>query len=161
MSDAHAAERVLPGTNSMAFVAAHVIDACFFAATILGGLVPNPLEATLGTVDRIEEVTSLPPPAELLAMWASVARRLEDALESDSAERLAAPSPRPFPVRDGSLLGGLAFLAQHESYHVGQLALVRKALGSSGTSASAPTTSATNSASSGCAMRPTARCPIS
>jgi hypothetical protein len=32
-------------------------------------------------------------------------------------------------VGDRTLLGALAFLAQHESYHVGQLALLRKYAG--------------------------------
>jgi uncharacterized damage-inducible protein DinB len=32
-------------------------------------------------------------------------------------------------VSDGSVLGAVAFLAQHESYHMGQLGLLRKALG--------------------------------
>jgi uncharacterized damage-inducible protein DinB len=131
VSDAQAATRVLVGTNSMAFVAAHVIDARFYAATLLGRTVPNPLEATLGAVERIEDVTSMPPAAELLEMWTSISNVLAGALESASAERLEAPSPRRFPVRDGSVLGALTFLAQHESYHVGQLALLRKALGHS------------------------------
>jgi uncharacterized damage-inducible protein DinB len=33
------------------------------------------------------------------------------------------------PGADGTVLGALAFLAQHESYHVGQVALLRRQLG--------------------------------
>jgi len=129
VSDAQAAARVLAGANSMAFVAVHVIDARFHAAALLGRTAPNPLEATLGAVERIEDVTSLPTVGQFLDMWESISAHLADAFETASSDRLAAPGPRLFPVRDGSVLGALTFLAQHESYHVGQLALVRKALG--------------------------------
>lgn len=138
VSDAQAGARVLPGTNSMAFVAVHVVDARFYAASLLGRTVPNPLQATAATVERIEDVTSLPSVAELLEIWASISARLQEALVAASADRLAVPGPRPFPVRDGSVLGALTFLAQHESYHVGQLALIRKALGHSAMSYARP-----------------------
>ncbi len=129
VSDAHAAERVLPGTNSMTFVVAHVVDARYFVAQLLGRPLFNPLATVLGDVERIEEVTQLPSLFELRNMWLLVGNHLEDCLETAAAELLAAPSPEAFPVSDGSVLGAVAFLAQHESYHIGQLALLRKALG--------------------------------
>jgi uncharacterized damage-inducible protein DinB len=129
VSDAHAAERMLPGTNSMAFVVAHVIDARHFVAKLLGKPTDNPLAAALDDVKRIEDVTVLPPLIELREMWFAVGKHLEDCLTAASADLPARPSPQTFPVGDDSLLGGIAFLAQHESYHIGQLALLRKALG--------------------------------
>jgi len=129
VSDTHAAERVLPGTNSVAFIVAHVVDARYFVAKLLGRPIYNPLEVVLGDVQRMEDVTHLPTLFELRNMWLTVGKHLPDCLESASADLLAAPSPQAFPVGDGSLLGGIAFLAQHESYHIGQLALLRKALG--------------------------------
>lgn len=33
------------------------------------------------------------------------------------------------PVEDKTIMGGFAFLISHESYHVGQLGLLRKELG--------------------------------
>ena len=47
-----------------------------------------------------------------------------------SAVDLAAPAPWQAPgVDDKTMLGLLAFLAQHDSYHVGQMAILRKAVG--------------------------------
>lgn len=129
VSEAHAAERVLPGTNSIAFVAAHVVDARYFLAGLLGRAIPNPLARTLGHVTRIEEVDRLPGLAELRESWVSVSKHVEHGLATVSVGSLERPSPQKFPVQDASVLGGLAFLAQHESYHVGQISFIRKGLG--------------------------------
>lgn len=129
VSDADANRRVLPGTNSMAFVTAHVVDARHVALTLLDRPMPNPLAGTLGKVARIEDVEEMPALASLRASWLAVSAALERCLEGATAESLRKVSPQPFPVGDPSLLGGLAFLAQHEAYHVGQLALMRKGLG--------------------------------
>ena len=43
-------------------------------------------------------------------------------------ERLAAEPPFKFPVADRTYVGAVTFLAQHEFYHVGQLALLRKGM---------------------------------
>lgn len=129
VSEAHAAERVLPGTNSMAFIVAHVVDARHFALILLGRPAANPLTAILGHVTRIEQVEQMPGLAELGGFWSTVSKHLEACLETVSAELLERPSPQKFPLQDVRVLAGLAFLAQHESYHVGQLSLIRKGLG--------------------------------
>jgi len=48
-------------------------------------------------------------------------------LEASDLER---PAPHVFPIEGGeSLLGCLAFLVQHDSYHLGQVAFLRRYLG--------------------------------
>ncbi len=46
-----------------------------------------------------------------------------------SAGELGRESPQEFPVNDGSLLAGIAFLLAHEAFHIGQLAFLRKYVG--------------------------------
>ena len=48
------------------------------------------------------------------------------ALETVDAATLKGPPPFRFSIADATLLGGIAFLTQHDSYHIGQLALLRK-----------------------------------
>ena len=129
VSGAHAAARVLPSMNSIAFVVAHVVDARHFAAKISRRAVEHPLEAMLGRVERIEQVASMPSLTELRGMWGSAGRHFQDCLQAASADLLLPPSPQRFSVRDRSLLDGFPLLAQHESYHVGRLGFVRQALG--------------------------------
>ncbi len=46
-----------------------------------------------------------------------------------SEGELREPCAQQFPIEDRTLLGGVAFLLQHEAFHLGQLAFLRKALG--------------------------------
>ena len=60
-----------------------------------------------------------------------MAAHLAATLAGAPAELLNESSPQRFPIADSTRLGAIAFLAQHESYHVGQLALLaRQANGS-------------------------------
>ena len=45
------------------------------------------------------------------------------------ANRYNLPAPQWLRSQDGTLLGGLAFAAMHEAYHVGQMGFLRKWLG--------------------------------
>jgi len=129
LTDEEASRRVSPRVNSVAFLLAHLTDTRYFGATLLGRPGANPLSLVLDGARGIDEVKVLPPLAELRTHWLGAARHLETALAATRAEALDAPSGQRFPIDDPSLLGTIAFLMQHESYHVGQLGLLRKELG--------------------------------
>ena len=129
VSDGHARQRPTDNTNSMAFIAAHLVDARHFMATLAGLELPNPVGETLRDVRDISAATELPSLATLRSAWRDLAAPLVQRLTEVTAEDLAGPSPESFPVEDRSVLGGIAFLLQHESFHLGQLALLRKQLG--------------------------------
>ena len=59
----------------------------------------------------------------------AVSSAIDARLEEITAEELSAPSERGFPGVERTRLGVLTFLVQHDSYHVGQLALLRKPAG--------------------------------
>jgi hypothetical protein len=124
-----ALRRPIPRGNNLAFIVAHLVDARHFLAKLLGRPLENPLTATLGDVSTIEEVKDLPSLDELRAMWGAISGHLEECLLSAPPETLAAEVDQLFPIADGSVLGAVTFLLQHESYHVGQLGLIRKSLG--------------------------------
>lgn len=128
VTEEHASRRLLPGTNSISYLVAHLVDGRHYVLTLLGRPVANPL-AALKEAGSIEQVETLPPLSELRAHWRAVSDHLDAAFEGASAAQLAVASDQRFPVGDPSLLGALAFLSQHESYHVGQAALMRKGLG--------------------------------
>ena len=71
----------------------------------------------------------LPPLAELRQLWLDASAQLDATLEGASSGQLGAPFDGRFPVGSPTALGAVTFLAQHESYHVGQMALLRKGLG--------------------------------
>lgn len=128
VSASQAAERVRGG-NPMAFLAAHLLDARCCLSGLLGAPVENPVGDALRDARSADDVDTLPSLGTVLAEWDRVSPHLEAALASATAAQLDAPSPQRFPVRDPRLGAAVAFLLQHESYHLGQLALLRRQLG--------------------------------
>lgn len=125
VSDEVAARVVAESTNTMIFVAVHVFDARIFMADTAGVALHHPYPE-IASARRAQDIVDYPPLADLIVQWAHVSKALERCLESLSDECLGAPSSRRFPVGDKSLLGALSFLIQHESYHIGQLSLLRR-----------------------------------
>jgi uncharacterized damage-inducible protein DinB len=129
VDDALARQRVVPGTNHLAFLTAHLADARHFLASTLGVPLENPLAAQLQYGKTLDEVGELPPLAELVAAWDRVSAHLADKAPGIGASRLDADSGLRFPVQDRTVLGAVAFLVQHDSYHIGQMAFLRRQLG--------------------------------
>lgn len=128
VDDALAGRRVTPGCNSLAFLAAHLTDSRHYACKVAGRELANPLSGVLERGKTQDEVEPLPPLADIARAWDAVSAHLAAVLEGLDADALAGKGPR-FPGTDGTLLSGLAFLAQHDSYHVGQMAILRRQLG--------------------------------
>jgi uncharacterized damage-inducible protein DinB len=129
LTDAQAQWRPSPEVNSAAFVAAHVCESRVAIAGWLDAPVENPWAALLANARSIADTPTLPGLSDVRGTWdrasAAIARRLAVA----SPAELDGPAPHGFPVGGPTLLGALGFLAQHDSYHVGQLALLRKLAG--------------------------------
>ncbi len=71
-----------------------------------------------------------PTVAEMKKAWDEVSQRLSAVLAEPSEGILSQPAPEGgAPSFDGKLSGIVAFLAFHESYHVGQVSYLRKWLG--------------------------------
>ena len=128
--DAAAGERhVTEGTNSIAFLVAHLTDSRHFIATLLNAPLSNPLAAALAGARSEAEVPALPPLSALTEAWERVSAHLAVQIERLDTPVLVRPVTQRFPGGDGTLLGALTFLVQHDSYHLGQLALLRRQLG--------------------------------
>ncbi len=127
--DEKAAVRPSPDTNSATFIAAHLTDARFYLLKMLGVSHPNPIAAFLAGAKSIDEIKELPSLDQVQEAWSDVAHALRDRLESITAVELDAPVDTRFPMPNATLLGVLTFLVQHDSYHIGQLAMLRKHAG--------------------------------
>ena len=97
-------------------------------------LAENPLAPVLAGAKTLEDVKGPLPLDATRAAWATVSAALRAALESLTPEQLDAPSTMRFPISDKTLLGVIAFLVQHDAYHLGQLSLLRRQLGLAGMS---------------------------
>lgn len=118
-------------TNSIGFIALHLVDARYYIADYLDIDLLNPYKEVFANVKRIEDLhrDQYPDIEELRTQWVTVAEALNQELPHVKKGQLQAESPFQFPVEDRSVYGGLQFLIQHESYHIGQMALLRKYAG--------------------------------
>jgi uncharacterized damage-inducible protein DinB len=129
VTDGKARERPNTLTNNLAFLGCHLVDSRHFLAARLGLDEVNPFVDQLRSVERIEQMESFPPITDIRAAWLSLAPVFEECVKSLTSSELRVPSRPRFPVDDPSVGGMLAFLVQHESYHIGQMALIRKYIG--------------------------------
>jgi uncharacterized damage-inducible protein DinB len=126
ITDAQCHERPSDTTNSAAFVAGHLAEARFWGLKILGAERPNPLEKYLGQWKGIDEITTWPSLAEIRSAWAEASTALDTRMAAITPAELDAPSGSQMPLDDSSVLGLFGFMVQHDSYHLGQLSLLRK-----------------------------------
>src|ERR1043166_7888178 len=129
LTDEQARARPSAAANSAAFVAAHVADSRFFLLKMLGAARPCPLGGDPGGRKAIGETTEWPSRAQVQEAWTEAAHALRDRLAAMTPADLDARADSGFPIEDQSVLGVLTFLVQHDSYHVGQLSLLRKIAG--------------------------------
>jgi uncharacterized damage-inducible protein DinB len=123
---------VRPGemANHMAFIAAHLVDARHWLARTVGLSAENPFAARLAGARSIDDLRDCPSVAESRDAWRALALPLEAHLGRVDGSVLDQDSSTRFPISDKSLVGTVAFLAHHEAYHIGQLALLRRVVGS-------------------------------
>jgi DinB superfamily len=128
IDDAAAQKRPNKKTNSMIFLALHLLDARFFLLSLLGSIKRNPFRKYVDWSDSIDEIDDYPPIGKILRAWEKQNLLLNRILSALSAKDIGKKLDMEFP--DGkSALSMISFMAEHEAYHVGQLGLIRKYLG--------------------------------
>ena len=131
VTDEKAAMRPSASTNSAAYIAVHVAESRFFLLKMLGAEQASPLAGYLDGVRGIDDVKRFPAVADIQRAWTTASHALRDRLDTMTAAELDASiaSPFPLPISDPTTLSLLTFFVQHDSYHIGQLALLRKHAG--------------------------------
>jgi uncharacterized damage-inducible protein DinB len=129
LSDETARVRHASGVNSATFIAAHVTDSRFFILKTLGGTLENPLSASLDKAKSIDDITDWPALDTIRGAWTEVSSAIDGQLVASTSDDLSTAVDARFPGVERTRLGALTFLVQHDSYHLGQLALLRKPAG--------------------------------
>ena len=129
LSDSEAQYRLPGGGNSVAFLAAHLTDSRHYLSSRLGHPLANPLSRYLADAKSIDEIRSWATLDQVRAAWLAISAHLLTTLESLTTEELDTPNVPRFPITDTTPLGMIAFLTQHDSYHIGQVGFVRRQLG--------------------------------
>ena len=129
VDDATACKRLSRDTNHMAFLVCHLVDSRYYLARLLGIDAECPFKEQFDKVQSVDDMLEVPALADLRAAWTAATALVAERLAEVGADELLEPSGQSFPNDDRTRLGAVAFLLQHESYHIGQLGLLRKALG--------------------------------
>jgi len=129
IDDETAQKRLSEGTNNMVFIACHLVDARYYLAGTLGLDSDYPFKELLRDARSIDDIRVFPSVESVLTSWTVSAERLQSRLAFLSVDDLAEQIELPIPVEERTVGGLLTFLMQHESFHIGQLAILRKSLG--------------------------------
>jgi len=128
VTEEQAKERVSDHNNPLNWLAVHTVWARYNIAGLLGKQVDNPYKGLFEGFKPFDPNYKYATLAEAKAEWQKASDLLKDALATVTDEQLAADAPFKNPTGDSTIGGAIAFLAQHESYDVGQVAFLKKYL---------------------------------
>ncbi len=117
------------GSNHMLWVVGHVVWARGNVARTLGSTWSLSWAKLFARGAEAGDASNYPQVDEVRKAWTDVSTELATIFPKASEELLDQPYDKP--MFDGKVGGFIAFLAFHETYHVGQLGYLRKWLGHS------------------------------
>ena len=116
--------------NPMLWIAGHMTVSRFTLAHLMGAKNEGPWKDLFSRGGQTTELEDLPDLSEIQAVWSAVSEDLIGRMENLGESELSRPvAPESFRFADKTLRGVILFRGHHESYHVGQMAYLRKWLG--------------------------------
>jgi len=121
----------VPGddSNHLMWVAGHLTWSRGNLLRVLDSEWEAPWLSVFARGEKLTTPEQYPPVDEIRSAWNEVSRKLSASLGEVPARVLAKPAPEGPPSFDGKIGGVVAFLAFHETYHVGQISFLKKWLG--------------------------------
>ncbi len=127
VTEEQAKERISDHNNPLNWLGTHTVWARYNTCLFLGKPpANNPYNGLFENFKPFDPSYNYAMLAEIKTEWAKATELLKEALASVSEEFLAADSPLKSPIGDFTNGGTVAFLAQHESYDIGQIAYLKK-----------------------------------
>ncbi len=119
--------------SSVSFLIGHLLSSRYGLLKMVDAGEENPFAEQFGRNAEPQDVSDYPDISELNQAWTALSDSFHAALEEMSDEQLLAAAPDGFPVEDQTMRGAINFLCWHESYHVGQIGVLRTESGYSST----------------------------
>jgi DinB superfamily len=117
------------GSNPLIWVAGHAMTSRSSLTRIVGERVDNQWSDIFARGATVDSNVPYPEVGEIIALWDTVTEKLMARLAELHDDDLSQPSPFPVPTGDKTKRGAIVFLNYHETYHIGQMAYLRKWLG--------------------------------
>jgi DinB superfamily len=129
VTEDHAKERISDHNNPLNWLATHTTWARYNICMLLGKPpAKNPYDGLFENFKPFDPAYSYPALSEIKAEWEKASALLTEPFAAITDEQLAADSPLKSPIGDFTIGGTVAFLAQHESYDIGQMGFLKKYL---------------------------------
>lgn len=113
--------------NTVLWIAGHILNTRMVLLSVLTGrneyLAFNRLFGK-GSDNKIDD--SYPSLEVLKENWLHISVTLHEVLDAIPEEDLISVAPFQTSIPDSTLLGLIAYMAAHESYHIGQISVLRK-----------------------------------
>ncbi len=130
LSDTEANTRNSDNINNIKWVMGHMLDTRLGTMSKFADLpVDGSYRARFGRGAILDLHAVYPSVDEIRARWNEVSLALSEAISKIPEAVFASKSPVQAPIADDTILGLFAFLLSHESYHLGQLGILRKLAG--------------------------------
>ncbi len=126
VTEEHAKEKISDHSNPFIWIATHTLWARYNTLGLLGKPVENPYKGFFENFKPYDTNDAYPTLAEVKKGWENLGELLKEALHSVTPEHLAAEAPFKSPIGDFTIGGTIIFLAQHESYDIGQMGYLKK-----------------------------------
>lgn len=126
VTDEQANERLSGHSNSLIWIATHTVWARYNMLVFLGKPAANPYNGKFENFKPYDPADNYPTLENVKTEWKNASSLLKEALEATTEEYLASDSPLKSPIGDFTNGGTVAFLAQHESYDIGQIGFLKK-----------------------------------
>jgi hypothetical protein len=135
IEDNKGSERLNDHVNHLQWIAGHLTNSRYSIASMLDISMHFPFKETYTDFTapppfnrHIDASVKYPSLTEIKKYWNSLGDVLVEKLSNLGEEKLASASPFAVPIGK-TLLDMFSFIASHESYHIGQMSIIRKYLG--------------------------------
>ena len=136
IDDNKGSERLSDHVNHLQWIAGHLTNSRHNFAPMLGLSTTFPFKELYTDTTQpppnnraIDASIKYPSLSEIKKYWNKLAPSFVESTSKLGAEQLTSELPFSVPIGGKTLLDLFAFLASHESYHIGQMSIIRKQLG--------------------------------
>ncbi|NND70635.1 MAG: DinB family protein [Rhodothermales bacterium] len=125
ISETESIEKPSENTNSLKWILGHVVTGRFVLGELCGMKKDLPWDGMFMAATDNEDLPALP---EIVATFDKMTPQLMRAMAVLDEKALQTAPSSAFPTAEKTTLAALAFLLQHESYHLGQISYIRRFL---------------------------------
>ena len=115
--------------NHMLWLLGHSANSRLGLISLMGGADQRPWMELFSKGSQPGDRETLPSVNDVRNSWNTAVAALNAHFETLSDEDLSKTCAREYPIGDKSILGAAMFMAGHEMYHLGQMAVLKKWLG--------------------------------